>query len=197
MIRELILASGNPDKLGELQYLLKDMSFEVIPVSRVIPGWYVEETGLTLTENAFLKARDVTVRTGIASIADDTGLFVDVLGGAPGILAARFAGPGCTYEDNVRKLLRTMLYESNRAAAFRTAAVYVSPDGDEFYAMGEVNGVIVHEADGSGGFGYDPVFLPDELDKTFARCTPEEKHIVSHRARALMKLRDELVSLNA
>jgi len=192
-MKRIVLASGNPDKLKELRYLLKDLQVEIIPVCDLIPNWEVEETGVTLEENAYIKARDVAERTHLPAIADDTGLFIDVLGGAPGIYAARFAGFDCSYENNVDKLLRTMLCEENRRAAFRTSAVLVSQE-IELSATGEVTGVIIEEPDGEDGFGYDPVFLPDELDKTFARCSPEEKHRISHRARAMQKLMDKLVS---
>ncbi|MCD4847704.1 MAG: RdgB/HAM1 family non-canonical purine NTP pyrophosphatase [Candidatus Aegiribacteria sp.] len=191
-MKKLVLASGNHDKLRELRSLLEDLPFEVVSILEILPNWSVEETGTTLEENALLKARDVAERTGEASIADDTGLFVDVLGGAPGIYAARFCGSECTYEDNVQKLLRTMLCEINRKASFRTAAAFVSPSGEELCEIGEVQGVIMEEADGDGGFGYDPVFLPDELDSTFAQCSPEEKHRISHRARALKRLIEKM-----
>ncbi|OPL18589.1 MAG: hypothetical protein AVO35_04455 [Candidatus Aegiribacteria sp. MLS_C] len=189
----IVLASGNPDKLRELRNLLMDLDMEVIPAGDMIPSWSVEETGSTLEENAFLKARHAAVRTGLPAVAEDTGLFVDILGGAPGIYAARFAGFDCTYENNINKLLRTMLCETNRRACFRTAAVFVSPDM-EFSVQGEIIGRILESPDGEGGFGYDPVFLPDGLDHTFARCTQEEKNRISHRARALMELRERLLS---
>lgn len=192
-MKRIVLASGNPDKLRELRYLLKDLQVEIIPVCDLIPNWYVEETGITLEENAFIKARDVAEKTHLPAIADDTGIFIDVLGGAPGIYAARFAGFDCSYENNINKLLRTMLCEENRRAAFRTSAVLVSPEM-ELSATGEVTGVIIEEPDGEDGFGYDPVFLPDDLDKTFARCSPEEKHRISHRARAMRKLREMLIA---
>lgn len=189
----VVLASGNPDKLRELRHLLVDLDMEVVPAGELIPGWSVEETGSTLEENAFLKARDIAERTGLPAVADDTGLFVDILGGAPGIYAARFAGFDCTYENNISKLLSTMLCERNRQACFRTAAVFVSP-GLEFSVLGEIRGSILENPDGEGGFGYDPVFLPEGLDHTFARCTQEEKNRISHRARALMGLRERLLS---
>jgi XTP/dITP diphosphohydrolase len=192
-MKRIVLASGNPDKLEELRYLLKGLDIEIIPVLDLIPDWSIEETGITLEENAFIKARDVAKRTQLPAIADDTGLFVDVLGGAPGIYAARFAGIECTYEKNVSKLLRTMLCEENRNASFITAAVLVSP-GMEFSVIGEVKGVIQEQPDGDGGFGYDPIFLPDDIEHTFARCTSEEKNRISHRARAMQKLRDRLIS---
>ncbi|MCK5116618.1 MAG: RdgB/HAM1 family non-canonical purine NTP pyrophosphatase [Candidatus Aegiribacteria sp.] len=192
-MNRIVLASGNQDKLRELQYFLRDLQIEIIPVHDLIPGWSIEETGISLEENAFIKARDVAEKTHLPAIGDDTGLFVDVLGGAPGIYAARFAGVNCSYENNIKKLLRTMLCEENRRAAFRTSAVLVSPDV-EFSVTGEITGVIIDEPDGEEGFGYDPIFLPDDLDKTFARCSPEEKHRISHRARAMRKLRDKSIS---
>jgi XTP/dITP diphosphohydrolase len=192
-MKRIVLASGNMDKLTELRYLLKNLGIEIVPVNDLLPGWSIEETGATLEENAYIKARDVAEKTRLPAIADDTGLFVDVLGGAPGIYAARFAGSDCSYENNINKLLRTMLCEENRRASFRTSAVFVSPEM-EFSVTGEVTGVIIEEPDGEEGFGYDPVFLPDDLDHTFARCSPEEKHRTSHRARAILKLRNKLFS---
>ena len=189
---KLVLASANPDKLQELRYLLRGLKLTVVPARDLLPGWTVEETGRTLEANAYIKARDVFLRTGLPSVADDTGLFVDVLGGAPGIFAARFAGIQCTYESNLKKLLTTMLCETNRRACFRTTAVLVST-GTEFSVTGEVSGIILDEPDGTGGFGYDPIFLPDGLDHSFARCTPEEKNSVSHRSRAMRDLRKRLL----
>ncbi len=188
----IVLASGNPDKLSELRSLLEEMDIEIIPIHELVPDWHVEETGITLEENAYLKARDAFEATGLPAIADDTGLFVDILGGAPGIYAARFAGFECTYENNIKKLLRTMLCESNRRASFRTAAVFVSPE-TEFAVTGEVSGTILTEPDGNGGFGYDPVFLPDGMEQTFANCTPQQKNTISHRALAMRKLRQMLL----
>ncbi|MFO8184864.1 MAG: RdgB/HAM1 family non-canonical purine NTP pyrophosphatase [Candidatus Aegiribacteria sp.] len=192
-MNRMVLASGNPDKLAELRALLKDLDVQVLPAGELIPGWSVEETGSTLEDNAFLKARDVVRATGLPAVADDTGLFVDILGGAPGIYAARFAGSDCTYENNVQKLLTTMLCERNRSASFRTSAVFSSPEM-EFSVTGEVRGVILEEPDGHGGFGYDPVFLPDGLQHSFARCTPEEKNLISHRALAMMNMRKTLLA---
>jgi XTP/dITP diphosphohydrolase len=192
-MKRVVLASANPDKLSELRYFLRNLEIEVISVSDLLPDWSIEETGATLEENAYLKARDVAEKTQLPAIADDTGLFVDVLGGAPGIYASRFAGPDCSYENNINKLLQTMLCEENRRASFRTSAVLVST-GMEFSVTGEVAGMIIEKPDGKEGFGYDPVFLPDDLDRTFARCSPEEKHRISHRARAMLKLREMLVA---
>ena len=194
-MNRIVLASGNRDKLAELNTLLKDLNIEIVPVTSLIPDWEVEEDGQTLEDNAFKKARDVFRRTGLPAIADDTGLFVDALGGAPGIYAARFAGESCSYSDNVNKLLKALLCEGNRGASFRTAAVYVSNDR-EISVTGEVRGTILESPDGDEGFGYDPVFLPDELDVTFARCSSEQKNSISHRARAIRALRKRLSPLD-
>lgn len=191
-MRRLVLASANPDKTAELRHLLDGAGFEIVPVQQLCPGWEVEETGITLAENALLKARAAAAATGLPAVADDTGLFVDVLGGAPGIYTARFAGSACSYEDNVRKLLAMMTLETDRRAWFRTVAAYGDPSGREFHVTGEVSGVITLEPLGRGGFGYDPVFLADGLSGTFAECTPAEKHTISHRARAMALLREKL-----
>jgi len=181
----LVLASANPDKTAELSHLLSGSGIEVVPITMLLPGWEVEETGITLAENARLKARAAAAATGLGAVADDTGLFVDALGGAPGIYTARFAGRGCSYADNVAKLLSMLSFETGRGARFRTAVAFCDPAGGEFSVEGEVAGTIASVPDGNGGFGYDPVFMPEGMGKTFASCTPEEKHSVSHRARAM------------
>ncbi len=193
--RGIILASGNPDKLREVRMILPDMGFESI--LRWKPGWEVEETGFTLRENALLKARDACLATGLPAVAEDTGLFVWALGGGPGVYSARYAGPGCTYADNVRKLLNALLWEEGEArrAGFRTAAALVTPDGTEIAAEGRVEGYITLEPEGDGGFGYDPVFFSPELGKTLASASEAEKNSVSHRARAFRSLEPGLEGL--
>jgi XTP/dITP diphosphohydrolase len=191
-MRRLVLASANPDKTAELGYFLEGSGIEVVSIAALHPGWEVEENEVTLAGNALVKARAASAATGLPSVADDTGLFVDVLGGAPGIYTARFAGAGCSYADNVRKLLVMMMRESNRRACFRTVVAFCDPSGGDFHVSGEVAGAITLEPSGEGGFGYDPVFLADGLSRTFAACTPEEKHSVSHRARAMALLREKL-----
>lgn len=157
-------------------------------------NWHVKETGCTLEENAFLKARNAVMLTGNPAIADDTGLFVTGLGGGPGIYAARFAGVGCSYEDNVKKILKVLKGEREpaRKAIFRTVAAFCAPGGEEFCVTGEVRGRILLKSEGTGGFGYDPVFFVKELGKTFAQCSLEEKNTVSHRSRAFALLKKEL-----
>jgi XTP/dITP diphosphohydrolase len=191
-MRRLVLASANPDKTAELERLLEGSGFEVVSIAMLRPGWEVDETGDTLAENALLKARAATAATGLPAVADDTGLFVDVLGGAPGIYTARFAGVGCSYADNVRKLLVMMARESNRRAWFRTVVAFCDSSGGTFQVSGEVTGTITRTPAGESGFGYDPVFLAEGLTRTFAACSSEEKRTVSHRSRAMTLLRNRL-----
>jgi XTP/dITP diphosphohydrolase len=194
--RRIILASGNPDKLREVRMILPDITFESILGLK--PGWEVEETGLTLRENALLKARDACRVSGLPAVAEDTGLFVWALGGGPGVYSARYAGPGCSYADNVRKLLNALLWEEGdaRRAEFRTAAALVTPEGTETVTEGRVGGVITLEPEGTGGFGYDPVFFSPEIGKTLASASEAEKNSVSHRARAFRALEPGLAGLN-
>ncbi|MCL4413361.1 MAG: RdgB/HAM1 family non-canonical purine NTP pyrophosphatase [Acidimicrobiales bacterium] len=191
----MVVASANPDKAAEIESILRaelDGSIELLARPAEVPE--VEETGETLEENARLKAMALAVATGIPALADDTGLEVDALGGAPGVLSARYAGPHATYADNVEKLLaelrrRGAMQPAERRATFHTVAVARFPGGAELAAEGSVGGVISEAPRGSGGFGYDPVFVPDEGDGlSFGQMTPEEKHVLSHRGRAFRAL---------
>ena len=151
----------------------------------------VEETGATLEENARIKASALADAFGLLAVADDTGLEVDALHGAPGVYSARYAGEHATYADNVDKLLHALdgVARPLRTARFATVAIARGPDGHEHIARGEVEGTITADARGAGGFGYDPVFVPGEGDgRSFAEMTPEEKHAVSHRGRAFRAL---------
>ena len=191
----LVLASANPDKAAEIRAILEAAvpGLELVPRSGDVPD--VDETGATLADNARLKAAALAAATGEAAVADDTGLAVDVLGGAPGVFAARFAGPGASYADNVAKLLAELsaVPAERRTARFETVALVRWPDGREVAASGVVEGRITDEERGTGGFGYDPVFAPLEGDgRTFAELTPEEKHALSHRGRAFRALAAEL-----
>jgi XTP/dITP diphosphohydrolase len=155
----------------------------------------VEETGTTLDENARIKASALAAALGMPAIADDTGLEVDAIDGAPGVYAARYAGPDATYADNVEKLLRELegVYPSLRTARFATVAITCWPDGREVAVRGEVEGVIAATPSGENGFGYDPVFVPTEGDgRTFAQMAAAEKHAVSHRGRAFTALAEAL-----
>ncbi len=155
----------------------------------------VDETGITLEENARIKAAALCAATGLPALADDTGLEVDALEGAPGVHAARYAGEHATYADNVAKLLRELegVYPTLRTARFATVAMVCWPDGHEVAVRGEVEGVITATPSGETGFGYDPVFVPVEGDgRTFAQMTAAEKHAISHRGRAFAALASAL-----
>jgi XTP/dITP diphosphohydrolase len=151
----------------------------------------VTETGTTLEENARIKGRALADALGLATIADDTGLEVDALHGAPGVYSARYAGANASYADNVALLLAELadVYPPLRTARFATVAIACAPDGRDIVVRGEVEGLIAAEPRGAGGFGYDPVFVPVEGDgRTFAEMTPVEKHALSHRGRAFRAL---------
>ena len=178
----LVVASKNPDKVAEVEAVLSELGL----VGEIVRGldWPdVDETGETLEENALLKARAVAEATGLPALADDTGLEVDALGGAPGVYAARYSGPEATYATNVAKLLAELGGVADRRAVFRTVIAVVSPDGDEWLAEGVVEGAVSLAPRGDNGFGYDPVFEVD--GRTFAEMTAAEKNSLSHRSRAL------------
>jgi XTP/dITP diphosphohydrolase len=186
----LVLATRNRDKVSEMQRLFADLPLDGLRCALDFPDLEeVEETGTTLAENALLKARAVAEATGLMSVADDTGLFVDALEGAPGIYAARYAGEGCTYADNREKLLRELAsIPSPRRARFKTAMALVDPRGEdgasEHLVEGVLEGEILSEMRGEGGFGYDPVFYLPAEGRTLAEMAIEEKNKISHRAQA-------------
>jgi XTP/dITP diphosphohydrolase len=187
----VVLATANPDKAREMWAVIAAEGLDVELVQRPDDVPEVDETGATLLDNARLKARALVAATGMPAIADDTGLEVDPLGGAPGVSSARFAGPDATYVDNVAKLLAELdaVRGNARTARFRTCVVLATPDGAELVADGVVEGVIVEAPRGSGGFGYDPVFMPaDGRGRTFAEMPGPEKDAISHRGRALRSL---------
>jgi XTP/dITP diphosphohydrolase len=197
---KLVLATANPDKAREITEVLRDAGLGIELLPRPGDVDEVEETGDTLEENARLKAVALCAATGLPALADDTGLEVDALGGAPGVRSARFAGEDVTYADNVHKLLDVLreVPVAERGARFATVAIAHFPDGREIAAIGTVEGAIATEARGDGGFGYDPVFTPDEGDgRTFAEMSPVEKHAVSHRGRAFRTLADGLRVVDA
>jgi XTP/dITP diphosphohydrolase len=191
----LVVASANPDKVAEIAAIFGP-SVELLPRPADIPD--VVEDADTLEGNARLKAVAIATSTGLAAVADDTGLEVDALDGAPGVWSARFAGEGASYADNVTKLLAELdrvgaVAPDSRRARFRTVALVHRPDGTEVQAEGQVEGVIASAPTGSGGFGYDPVFVPDGPDgrpgeRSFAQMTGAEKHAVSHRGQAFRAL---------
>ena len=186
----LVCASANPDKVAEIRQILGTV-VELLPRPSELAD--VVEDADTLTGNARLKAVAICEATGEPALADDTGLEVEALGGAPGVHSARFAGENPSYEDNRVRLLREMEGETNRRAAFRTVAIVVRPDGTDTIAEGVCPGVITTSERGSGGFGYDSVFQPDEGGgATFAEMVTAEKNVISHRGRAFRALLDQL-----
>jgi XTP/dITP diphosphohydrolase len=190
-VTTFVVATANPDKAREIVDVLtaEAPSLELVPRPPEVPD--IDEVGETLEDNARMKAVALSAVTNLPAVADDTGLHVDALDGAPGVRTARYAGEDATYADNVAKLLDELdgLPLEQRAARFATVAVARWPDGLEVAALGEVEGVITTAPRGDGGFGYDPVFVPLEGDgRTFAEMTDQEKHAYSHRARALRTL---------
>lgn len=186
-----VLATANPDKAREIADVLEEAApgLELVPRPPEVPD--VDEVGDTLEDNARIKAVALCAATDLPAVADDTGLHVDALDGEPGVHSARYAGDDATYADNVAKLLAALdaLPLEQRGARFATVAVARWPDGLEIAALGEVEGVITTTARGERGFGYDPVFVPLEGDgRTFAEMTADEKHTLSHRARAFRTL---------
>lgn len=183
---KLVLASKNQHKLLEMEHILRDLGLEVVLESQVGVDVDVEETGTTFLENAALKARAVMEASGMAAIADDSGLMVDALDGAPGVYSARY---GNLDSDQARTsyLLENLkdVPAGKRGAQFVSAIVCILPDGREVHAQGTCQGEILFAPRGENGFGYDPVFYSPELQKTFSEATEEEKATVSHRGRAL------------
>ncbi|MEI7745987.1 MAG: RdgB/HAM1 family non-canonical purine NTP pyrophosphatase [Actinomycetota bacterium] len=190
-----VLASANPDKAAEIRALLEPLGIDL--VARPSEVAEVEETGVTLEENALLKAHALAQATQLPAIADDTGLEIDGLGGAPGVYAARFAGEHATYADNVAKVLADLVLSASgtegRRARFATVAAVAWPDGRELTVRGEVEGVITDSPRGSSGFGYDPIFAPEGGGgRTFAEMSTAEKEAISHRGRAFRLLASSL-----
>jgi XTP/dITP diphosphohydrolase len=188
---KFIVATFNRDKAAELHALLALPDVELVALADWPGASAPDETGDTLLANARIKARAAVALTKLPAIADDTGLEVDALNGAPGVHTARYAGPAATYADNVAKLLRELagVPAEQRTARFRTVCVAAWPDGTEMSADGVLAGVITDAPRGTNGFGYDPVFVPKGETRTYAELTDDEKNAISHRARAVRLLR--------
>jgi len=191
MPRQIVLASSNKGKLKEFNQVLGDLGVEVVPQSQFsVPD--ADETGLSFVENAILKARHACQLTGLPALADDSGLEVDALNGAPGIYSARFAGPDATDEDNNRKLLQSLEGTSpeQRSARFRCVLVFMrhAEDPTPLICQGSWEGHILPLPQGDNGFGYDPLFLVPGLDISSAQLPPEQKNKVSHRGLAVQQL---------
>lgn len=194
-MENIVLASGNQGKVKEIQQLLSPLGWHVTPQTE----WgfeEAEETGLTFVENAIIKARHASQLTGLPALADDSGLAVTALGGAPGIYSARFAGPQCSDSDNIAKLLRqlTDTPEQERHASFHCVIVFLrhAEDPTPIICQGRWDGYITTTPQGTQGFGYDPVFWVPDLQCTAAQLTLEQKHQYSHRGHALRALLREL-----
>lgn len=185
----LVVASGNATKIKEIREILSD--YDVKGYKELGFSEEIEETGNTFYENALIKAKTVAQALNVPALADDSGLCVDALGGAPGIYSARYAGDGKD-ESNINKLLKELSGVKNRCAKFECHMVLYYPDGKITAVSGETRGEILTERQGENGFGYDPVFYSYDLKKSFGMCTAQEKNSVSHRGRALAALRDKL-----
>tara|TARA_B100001179_G_scaffold102654_1_gene72960 strand:+ start:173 stop:763 length:591 start_codon:yes stop_codon:yes gene_type:complete len=193
---KIILATHNRDKEKELQNSLQGINIEICSLFDFPEIGDIEETGTTLLENSLLKARTVFNITGIPTIADDTGLEVDFLDGAPGVYSARYAGNNVSYQDNVNKLLIELdgVPREKRKAKFRTVVTYIDKN-DELWTEGHIDGIISESIIGDGGFGYDPIFFVPHIGKTFAELSSAEKNKISHRGIALQKLRKILINV--
>ena len=189
LVKEIVIATHNPDKKKEIMIALRELGVNILSLDSFPEIGEIEETGSTLLENSLIKARTVSAVTGKPAIADDTGLEVDALNGAPGIYSARYAGINVSYEDNVRKLLSEMssFDMGSRTARFRTVVSFHSSN-EELWTEGVIEGSITMNAIGKGGFGYDPVFRVRKTGKTFAEMTRQEKNRISHRGLALEKM---------
>ncbi|MCC6488402.1 MAG: RdgB/HAM1 family non-canonical purine NTP pyrophosphatase [Candidatus Hydrogenedentes bacterium] len=195
--RRVVIATGNRHKLGEIRAFLDGIPWIVTGLGDHAEVDAPEEDGDTFASNAFLKARYYSKHLGLPCVADDSGIAVDALNGAPGVLSARYAGPGCTDDENNAKLLAALAHvpEEGRGARFVCCAVYVDPHGREHLETGTVEGRIACEVRGSNGFGYDPLFIPQGHMRTFGELDPAIKAGMSHRSRAFGKVRAYLESI--
>lgn len=195
---KLILASNNAKKLRELKAILSDMDLEILSQREAGCDFEVDETGTTFAENAYLKAKAVFDATGEAAVADDSGLMVEALDGEPGVYSARYApgGHDASDEEKYMYLLSKLEGVTDRRAKFVSSICCLLPGGAEIRTEGECPGQILTEPHGEGGFGYDPVFMPDGYDESMAVLGQETKNRISHRARALAKFKTELRNLD-
>lgn len=189
---KVVLASKNAHKLQELQDILSAQGVEVILESAAGVDVEVKETGTTFEENSLLKARAVMEASGLPAIADDSGLMVDALNGAPGVYSARYGGPGLDDAGRYRLLLENMRGVLDRKCRFVSAITLCMPSGDIVTARGECPGTLAYAPQGENGFGYDPIFFVPEKKKTFAQLPAEEKNAISHRGRALQLFQEKL-----
>ena len=189
---KLVLASKNAHKLVEMKDILSQLGVEVVLESEAGVDVDVEETGATFEENAYLKAHAVMEASGLPAIADDSGLCVDALNGAPGVYSARYGGPELDDAGRYKLLLENMRGQLDRRCKFVSAICCCFPNGDKVEARGECAGTLAYAPKGADGFGYDPIFFVPGLKKTFAELSPEEKNAISHRGNALKAFREKL-----
>ena len=185
--KKVVMATGNPGKIREIARLLDGLGIDIVAQSEFGVA-DAEETGTTFAENSLIKARHAAAATGLPAIADDSGLVVDALGGAPGVYSARYAGPECDDEANNFRLLAALEGVEDRTAAFHCIASYVEPAGETLVAEGIWRGSILHAGQGDGGFGYDPLFFVPDCGCSSAELSSEQKNRRSHRGQALRKL---------
>ncbi len=183
---EILFASNNAHKVNEVHAALPSQ-FTIRSLREVMGDVDIPETGVTLQENAAIKARFLFAETGMNCFADDTGLEITALNGAPGVYSARYAGEGCTFEDNMNKVLANLEGETDRSARFRTVICLIL-EGKEYFFEGEIKGEILASRVGEQGFGYDPIFKPEGYQLTFAQMTVDQKNTISHRGLAVQKL---------
>lgn len=193
-MRALLLATSNPHKLEEFRAIFAHLPLRLCSLNDIQLDIEVEETGITFAENAELKARAYAQASGMLTLADDSGLEIDALGGAPGVQSARYLGRETSYEERFRSILQQLkgLPMEQRTARFRCAIALAEPSGNTRLVEGVIEGVIADSPRGKNGFGYDPIFYLPELGKTFAELAPEHKNRISHRARAAQAARELL-----
>jgi XTP/dITP diphosphohydrolase len=191
---KLLLATNNLDKISEIENKLTGLKFEILTLKDIGKNVDVIEDSDTLEGNALKKAKEFYEATGIPTIADDTGLFVDFLNGEPGVYSSRYAGDDATYDDNCNLLLKNLtgIPIEKRNAHFKTVICFYFNSDKQYFFEGIVKGSILSEKRGAGGFGYDPVFIPEDFDKTYAEMSLEEKNNLSHRAKSLEQFRNFL-----
>lgn len=185
-MKSIVFATNNQHKIEEIQAILGD-HFKIIPLSEIGCNEDIPETSQTIEGNAMQKALYVNEKYKVDCFADDTGLEVEALGGQPGVKSARYAGPGHDFDANVSKLLKELNGHLSRRARFKTVISLITSDNEMLFE-GIINGIITTERRGNGGFGYDPVFIPDGYEQTFAEMSPELKNTISHRAIATQRL---------
>ena len=193
MDRKVVAATNNKNKLREFIEILAPLGYQVVSLGELGIEVDIEETGDTFQENSLIKAKAILELSGMAALADDSGLMVDALGGEPGVYSARYCQGSDS--DRVQFLLKKMenVPDGERTARFVSAITLCFPDGDVLTALGTCEGTITHEARGSNGFGYDPIFYVEQFKKTFAELTADQKNMISHRGNALFELQKQLI----